>query len=49
MQTQRRGALAVIAVLLLGVVVAGFVVLASASGPVRPVSDSTLSASPRPR
>jgi hypothetical protein len=35
-------------VLLLGVVVAGFVVLASASGSVRPVSDSTLSASPRP-
>ncbi|MGW5192551.1 DUF4129 domain-containing protein [Kribbella sp. NPDC004138] len=48
MQTQRRGALAVVAVLLVGVVVAGFVVLASASGPVRPVSDSTLSASPRP-
>jgi len=48
MQTQRRGALAVVAVLLVGVVVAGFVVLASASGPVRPVSDSTLTASPRP-
>ncbi|TCC34988.1 DUF4129 domain-containing protein [Kribbella sindirgiensis] len=48
MQTQRRGALPVVAVLLLGVVVAGFVVLASASGPVRPISDSTLSASPRP-
>lgn len=48
MQTQRRGALAVAALLLLGVVAAGFVVLASASGPVRPVSDSTLSASPRP-
>ena len=48
MQTQRRGALAVVAVLLVGVVVAGFVVLASASGPVRPISDSTLNASPRP-
>ncbi|TCC27535.1 DUF4129 domain-containing protein [Kribbella speibonae] len=48
MQTQRRGALAAVAVLLVGVVVAGFVVLASASGPVRPISDSTLSASPRP-
>ena len=48
MQTQRRGALAVVAVLFVGVVVAGFVVLASASGPVRPISDSTLSASPRP-
>jgi hypothetical protein len=48
MQTQRRGALAAVAVLLVGLVVAGFVVLASASGPVRPVSDSTLSASPRP-
>ncbi|MGW6196035.1 DUF4129 domain-containing protein [Kribbella sp. NPDC055110] len=48
MQTQRRGALAGVAVLLVGLVVAGFVVLASASGPVRPVNDSTLSASPRP-
>lgn len=48
MQTQRRGALAVAALLLLGIVAAGFVVLASASGPVRPVSDSTLSSSPRP-
>ncbi|MET9268769.1 DUF4129 domain-containing protein [Kribbella sp. NPDC003557] len=48
MQTQRRGALAAVAALLVGVVVAGFVVLASASGPVRPVSDSTLSSSPRP-
>jgi hypothetical protein len=48
MQTQRRGALAVVAVLLVGVVVAGFVVLASASGSVRPVSESTLTASPRP-
>jgi hypothetical protein len=48
MQTQRRGALAVAALLLLGVVAAGFVVLASASGPVRPVSESTLSSSPRP-
>ncbi|WP_371407400.1 DUF4129 domain-containing protein [Kribbella sp. NBC_00662] len=48
MQTQRRGALAVAAVVLVGVVAAGFVVLASASGPVRPVSESTLKASPRP-
>jgi hypothetical protein len=48
MQTQRRGALAVAAVVLVGVVAAGFVVLASASGPVRPISDSTLKASPRP-
>jgi hypothetical protein len=48
MQTQRRGALAVAAVLLLGVVAAGFVVLASASGPVHPVSNSTVRASPRP-
>ncbi|WP_329006049.1 DUF4129 domain-containing protein [Kribbella sp. NBC_00709] len=48
MQTQRRGALAVAAVVLVGLVAAGFVVLASAGGPVRPVSDSTLKASPRP-
>jgi hypothetical protein len=48
MQTQRRGALAVAAVLLVGVVAAGFVVLASAGGSVRPVSESTLSSSPRP-
>lgn len=47
MQTQRRGALAVAAVLLVGAVAAGFVVLASASGPVRPVSESTLRSSPR--
>jgi hypothetical protein len=48
MQTQRRGALAAVVVLLVGLVVAGFVVLASASGPVRPVSESTLHSSPRP-
>jgi hypothetical protein len=48
MQTQRRGALAVAAVVLVGVVAAGFVVLASASGPVRPVSKSTLTTTPRP-
>jgi hypothetical protein len=48
MQTQRRGALATAVVLFVGIVVAGFVVLASAGGPVRPVSDSTLRASPRP-
>ncbi|MGW7683435.1 DUF4129 domain-containing protein [Kribbella sp. NPDC054772] len=48
MQTQRRGALAVAAVVAVGVAVAGFVVLASAGGPVRPVSDSTLRSSPRP-
>ncbi|WP_427885044.1 DUF4129 domain-containing protein [Kribbella sp. GL6] len=48
MQTQRRGALAAAVVVFVGIVVAGFVVLASASGPVRPVSQSTLKASPRP-
>jgi hypothetical protein len=48
MQRQRRGALAVAAVLLVGVVAAGFVVLASAGGSVRPVSESTLKSSPRP-
>jgi hypothetical protein len=48
MQTQRRGALVLAAVLLVGVVAAGLVVLASASGPVRPVSKSTLHPSPRP-
>ncbi|HZX01320.1 DUF4129 domain-containing protein [Kribbella sp.] len=48
MQTQRRGALAAAVVVFVGIVVAGFVVLASASGPVRPVSDSTLRASPQP-
>jgi hypothetical protein len=46
MQTQRRGALATAVVLFVGLVVAGFVVLASASGPVRPVSESTLRAKP---
>ncbi|MFF0269273.1 DUF4129 domain-containing protein [Kribbella sp. NPDC004536] len=47
MQTQRRGALAAAVVLFVGLVTAGFVVLASASGPVRPVSGSTLRAKPR--
>jgi len=48
MQTQRRGALALAAVLLVGVTAAGFVVLASAGGSVRPLSESTLRSSPRP-
>jgi hypothetical protein len=48
MQTQRRGALAIVAALFVGIVVAGFVVLASASGPVRPVSESPRRISPRP-
>lgn len=48
MQTQRRGALATVAVLLAGIVVAGVVVLASASGPVNPVSESTRRISPGP-
>jgi hypothetical protein len=47
MQTQRRGALALAAVLLVGVTAAGFVVLASAGGSVRPLSESTLRSSPR--
>ncbi|NUS00878.1 MAG: DUF4129 domain-containing protein [Kribbellaceae bacterium] len=47
MQTQRRGALAAAVVLFVGLVVAGFVVLASASGPVHPVSESTLRTEPR--
>jgi hypothetical protein len=47
MQTQRRGALALAAILLVGVAAAGFVVLASAGGSVRPVSESTLKSSPR--
>jgi len=48
MQRKRRGALMLAVVLMLGVTAAGFVVLASAGGPVRPVSESTLTASPRP-
>lgn len=48
MQPRRRGALRLAVVLMLGVAAAGFVVLASAGGPVRPVSESTLRASPRP-
>ena len=47
MQTHRGGALALVVVLMLGVSAAGFVVLASAGGSVRPVSESTLKASPR--
>ncbi|MFG1814788.1 DUF4129 domain-containing protein [Kribbella sp. NPDC049174] len=48
MQRKRRGALMLAVVLMLGVAAAGFVVLASAGGPVRPVSESTLTATPRP-
>jgi hypothetical protein len=48
MQTHRRGALALAVVLMLGVAAAGFVVLASAGGSVRPLSESTLRSSPRP-
>jgi Domain of unknown function (DUF4129) len=48
MQPKRRGALMLAVVLMLGVAAAGFVVLASAGGPVRPVSESTLTSSPRP-
>lgn len=47
MQPKRRGALMLAVVLMLGVTAAGFVVLASAGGPVRPVSESTLTATPR--
>ncbi|GAB2652727.1 DUF4129 domain-containing protein [Kribbella swartbergensis] len=48
MQRSRRGALTLAVVLLLGLAAAGFVVLASAGGPVRPVSESTLRSTPRP-
>jgi len=48
MQPKRRGALMLAVVLMLGVTAAGFVVLASAGGPVRPVSESTLRSTPRP-
>ncbi|MEU4608804.1 DUF4129 domain-containing protein [Kribbella sp. NPDC023972] len=48
MQPRRRGALMLAVVLMLGVAAAGFVVLASAGGPVRPVSESTLRSTPRP-
>ncbi|WP_433166383.1 DUF4129 domain-containing protein [Kribbella sp. CA-247076] len=48
MQRSRRGALTLAVVLMLGITAAGFVVLASAGGPVRPVSESTLRATPRP-
>ena len=37
-----------VVVLMLGIAAAGFVVLASAGGPVRPVSESTRTSSPRP-
>jgi len=37
-----------VVVLMLGVAAAGFVVLASAGGPVQPVSESTLRSTPRP-
>ncbi|MFK4088746.1 DUF4129 domain-containing protein [Kribbella sp. NPDC020789] len=42
MSTHRRGSWALVVVLILGIAGAGFVVLASAGGSVRPVSDSTL-------
>ncbi|WP_112246557.1 DUF4129 domain-containing protein [Kribbella monticola] len=48
MQPRRRGTAAVVAVVLLGVAAVVLVVLASAGGSVRPVSESTLSSSPRP-
>jgi hypothetical protein len=48
MQRSRRGALTLAVVVLLGLTAAGFVVLASAGGPVRPVSESTLRSTPRP-
>jgi uncharacterized protein DUF4129 len=48
MHTHRRGAWTLAVVLILGVTAAGFVVLASAGGSVRPISESTLKSSPRP-
>ncbi|MFI7064542.1 DUF4129 domain-containing protein [Kribbella sp. NPDC050124] len=48
MQPRRRGALVLVVVLMLGIAAAGFVVLASSGGPVRPVSESTRTSSPRP-
>jgi len=48
MQPSRRSAVAFAAVLMLGVAAVALVVLASAGGSVQPVSESTLSASPRP-
>jgi hypothetical protein len=48
MQPRRRGAVAVVAVVMLGLAAVALVVLASAGGSVRPVSESTLSSSPRP-
>ncbi|WP_040456525.1 DUF4129 domain-containing protein [Kribbella catacumbae] len=48
MQPTRRSALAVAVVLVLGVAAIALVVLASAGGSVRPYSESTASASPRP-
>ncbi|MEI8409092.1 MULTISPECIES: DUF4129 domain-containing protein [unclassified Kribbella] len=48
MQRSRRGALTLAVVLMLGVAAVGFVVLASAGGPVRPVSESTLRSTPQP-
>ncbi|WP_405056032.1 DUF4129 domain-containing protein [Kribbella sp. NBC_01505] len=42
MLTHRRGSWALVVVLILGIAGAGFVVLASAGGSVRPVSESTL-------
>lgn len=48
MQPRRRGAVAVVAVVMLGLAAIALVVLASAGGSVKPVSESTLSSSPRP-
>jgi Domain of unknown function (DUF4129) len=47
MQRSRRGVLAVVAAVVLGVAAVALVVLASAGGTVRPVSESTLSPAPR--
>jgi hypothetical protein len=48
MQLSRRSALAAAVALMIGVAAVALVVLASAGGSVRPVSESTISASPRP-
>jgi hypothetical protein len=48
MQLSRRSASVVAVVLMIGVAAVALVVLASAGGTVRPVSESTISSSPRP-
>jgi hypothetical protein len=48
MQLSRRSASVVAVVLMIGVAAVALVVLASAGGSVRPVSESTISSSPRP-